>query len=62
MDVVNAIVPPFVIVLTAVPKTYVGTESMSITGEAFVLLCSVADCVVIDSHRHLSGTWYLDGL
>ena len=26
------------------------------TGESFVLLCSGDDCVVIDSHRHISGT------
>ena len=37
MDAVSAIVPPFAMVLTAVPKTYVGTQSISITGDSTVL-------------------------
>ena len=57
MDVLNARVRPFAMVVTAVPKTYVGTQSMTITGDSFVVLCSEDDCVVIDSHRHnTSGT------
>ena len=48
---------PLAMVVTAVPKTYVGTQSMTITGDSFVVLCSEDDCVVIDSHRHnTSGT------
>ena len=52
MNVLNARKCPFAMVVTAVPKTYVGTQSMTITGDSFVVLCSEDDCVVIDSHRH----------
>ena len=54
MDDLNACEPPFAMVPTAVPNTYAGTQSMSTTGDSFVLLCSVDDCVVIDSHCHNS--------
>ena len=47
MDDVNALEPQFEMVLTAVLKTYVGTQSMSITGDSFVLLCSVDDWIHI---------------
>ena len=53
MDVATSTVPPFAMELTAVPKSYAGTESMSMIADAFVLLCSVGDCVVIDSHRRI---------
>jgi hypothetical protein len=55
MDALNARVRPFAMVVTAVPKTYVGTQSTTITGDSFVVLCSEDDCVVIDSHRHNSS-------
>ena len=35
MDGLNAREPPFAMVLTVVPKTYVGAQSMSITGDSF---------------------------
>ena len=56
LAVATSRVPPFAMVLTAFPKSYARSVIRSMSGESFVLLCSGDDCVVIDSHRYMSGT------
>ena len=49
--------PPFAMVLTAFPRLQDGLgNNGAMSGESFVLLCSSDDCVVIDSHRYMTGT------
>ena len=48
--------PPFATVLTAFPELHAGPVIRPVSGESFVLLCSSDDCVVIDSHRYMTGT------
>ena len=49
-------VPPFAMVLTAFPELHAGLANRPMSGESFVLLCSSDDCVLIDSHRYMTGT------
>ena len=50
-------VPPFAMVLTALPRLQDGLgNNRAMSGESFVLLCSRDDCVVNDPHRYMTGT------
>ena len=56
LAVATSTVPPFAMVLTAFPELHAGPVNRPVSGESFVLLCSSDDCVVIDSHRYMTGT------